>query len=215
MATVRLGRYEVEDYDLPKVCMRCGARAVVYKERRFRWSPGWVIVTIIFGIIPYFIISEVTTRRLTVWVPYCEEHRRRPLWPVLVSVGSLIALIGLTVLLIALFHHSAAAGLFCVGGVPAFFVWCIAAAILTSPAIRPTEITERSITLRGVSDDFIDALEADRRGDDETRPRRRARDEDDYDDRPRGRRRAADEDGGYYDPGAGRRRHDREDDEED
>src|SRR5947209_5044257 len=131
MASIRLGRYEVEDYDLPKVCMRCGARAVTYKQRRFRWFPRWLIVTFPLGILP-------------------------------------------------------------------------------------TEITERSITLKGVCEEFIEALEADRRGDarGDDRPRRKRPRDDDEDDRPRAKRRAADEDdGGYYDPDAKRRRRDREDDE--
>jgi hypothetical protein len=123
------------------------------------------------------------------------------------------------VLLILSFHDSGAAGFICLGGVLAFFVWCVAAAILSTPAIRPTEITDKSITLRGVCEEFIEALAADRRGDarESDRPRRkRPRDEDDEDDRPRAKRRAADEDGGYYDPGAKRRRRDRDaDDEED
>jgi hypothetical protein len=96
VATVRLGRYELEDYDLPRVCMLCGVRAVAYKERRFRWFPPWLIVTIPLGLIPYFILTEVLTMRMAVWVPCCKEHQKRPLWPILANVASLAGLITLT-----------------------------------------------------------------------------------------------------------------------
>ncbi len=202
MATVRLGRYEVEDYDLPRVCMRCGAPAVGYKERRFRWFPPWLIVTFPLGILPYIILTEVMTRRMAVRVPYCAEHRRPPLWPIGAYLGILAALITLTVGLMVILQGRAA-GLICLGGFVAFLAWCMAAAIIGTPGIRPTEITEKSITLKGVSEGFIAALEADRRGG--------ADDEEDRD-RPRTRRSRAADDDGYYDPGA--RRHARADEDD-
>src|SRR5262249_16198046 len=103
MATVRLGRYELEDYDLPKVCISGGARAVGYKERRFRWFPFWLIVFLPLGIIPYFLITELVVKRMAVWVPYCDEHQKRPLWPILVNLGTLAGLIAVTVLLVVIF----------------------------------------------------------------------------------------------------------------
>jgi hypothetical protein len=213
MATVRLGRYELEDYDLPKVCMRCGARAVVYRQRRFRWFPGWLIITFPLGILPYFIITEVLTKRMEVWVPCCEEHKKRPLWPTLVNVGSLATLVAVAVVLALIFNDAGATAAICGLGMLAFLVWCFAALIISTPAIRPTEITDRSITLKGVCEEFIEALEADRRGEDDgndrdDRPRRkRRRLDDDEDDRPRARRRpAGDDEGGDSDPGQGRRR---------
>src|SRR5438309_4103797 len=120
MASVRLGRYEVEDYDLPPVCMRCGARAVTYKQRRFRWFPRWLIVTFPLGILPYFIITEVMTKRMAVWVPCCKEHEKRPLWPTLVSAGTLAALIAVAVVLILIFNDSGATAFICSLGVLAF-----------------------------------------------------------------------------------------------
>jgi hypothetical protein len=207
MASVRLGRYEVEDYDLPRVCMRCGERAVTYKQHRFRWFPAWLIVTFPLGILPYIILTEVMTKRMAVRVPYCEKHQKRPWWPILVYAAILIALVVLTLGLMVLLHRSVAGGFICLGGFVAFFVWCMAAAVIGTPGIRPTEITDNGITLKGVSDEFIQALEADRRGEFERRER---------DDRPRAKRRTADEgDGGYCDPEAKRRRRDREDDEDD
>jgi hypothetical protein len=209
MATVRLGRYEAEDYELPNVCMQCGAKAVGYRRRGFRWSPGWVIITALFGLLPYFLITELTMRRMAVWVPYCKAHKKGPLWPTLVSVGSLVALIAVTAGLIALLNDEGAGAVaivFC-AGVFAFIVWMFVAIILHTPTIRPTEINDKSITLKGVCQEFIDALNADRRGED--RPQRAHRR--DEEERPRARRRAADEDGGYYDPETRKKRRARSD----
>jgi hypothetical protein len=192
--------------------MRCGARAVTYKERRFRWFPRWLIVTFPLGILPYFIITEVMTKRMAVPVPCCEKHQKRPLWPILVSAGALATLVGATAIALLLASNEGMAGFICMTGVLAFVFWCFAALIISTPAIRPTEITERSITLKGVCEEFIEALEADRRGDAkrddrDDRPRRKRPRHDEEDDRPRAKRRAADEDdGGYYDPGKRRRR---------
>jgi len=206
MASVRLGRYEAEDYDLPRVCMRCGGRAVTYKQRGFRWFPRWLIVMFPLGILPYIIMTEVMTKRMAVWVPCCDKHKKRPLWPTLASVGILIALIATAVILVLILDDAGATALICSVGVLTFIIWAFGTLIIHTPAIRPTEITDKSITLKGVCEEFIEALEADRRGDttrhvrDDRRRRRPPRD-DDENDRPRERRRDADEDGGgYYDP---------------
>jgi hypothetical protein len=216
MASVRLGRYEVEDYELPRVCMRCGARAVGYRLRRFRWCPPWVLVAIPFGLLPYIIISEVLTKRMPVRVPHCEEHKKNPLWPTLVSVGILLGLIAISIGLTVVLDDFDETRLICAVGVLLFIMWMFAAMIIHTPAIRPTEITDKSITLKGVSEEFVKALEADRRGEveeaerDRPRSKRRERDEDD---RPRARRRGRDDGGGYYDPDR-RRRRGRDEDED-
>jgi hypothetical protein len=206
MANVRLGRYEAEDYELPKVCMRCGAPATTYRYRNFRWCPGWVLAFILLGVVPYFILSEVLMKRMSVRVPCCDEHKKKPLWPTLVTLGTLLGLILIAVGAILLLNDPGALGITCLIGVPAFIVWMFASVVIHTPAIRPIEITEKSITLRGVSEGFIAALDADRRGDrpegDEARPRRKRRERD------------RDDDGGYYDPDGPRRRR-RDDDEDD
>jgi hypothetical protein len=209
MASVRLGRYEAEDYDLPRVCMRCGARAVTYKQRRFRWFPGWLIVIFPFGILPYIILTEVMTKRMAVWVPYCERHQKRPLWPLLVYAGILAALVALTIGLMVILQGRAA-GFICLGGFLAFLVWCMAAAIIGTPGIRPTEITDKSITLKGVCEEFIAALEADRRGelksDGRDKRARRKRPRDDESDGSSATSPPAGDEDGYYDPGRAQRR---------
>ncbi|HKI30908.1 MAG TPA: hypothetical protein VKA46_03510 [Gemmataceae bacterium] len=224
MATVRLGRYELEEYDLPRRCMCCGARASHYKSKKFQWSPPWAFI--VLGVIGAMMFMKTAT----VSVPLCERHKWH--WarvPVFVFIGLAVLIAwGIGGAVITSEKESLAPYIF-VPLLPALLGWFIALLVLASCTIRPTEITDKSITLRGVCEEFIEALEEARRGDDdrprrgrsrdaddeeeeEDRPRRRrARDEDD--EKPRARRRAAEEegDGGYYDPDR-RRRRGREDD---
>ncbi len=206
MADIRLGRYEIEHYDPPPVCMRCGEPSAVCKDHRFQWVPPWSYALLVFGVIPYAIVAAVLMKRMTVSVPLCERHKWHWGGRTAVVLLSLLALLGLLFAGIALgseedLNPAVVFVPFCF----LFVVWLVAAVVLGVTTIRPREITDKSITLRGVSPEFIDALNEARRGargedEDDDRPRRRRRGEEDEDDRPRARRRAAGDDGGYYDP---------------
>jgi hypothetical protein len=195
MATVRLGRYELEEYDLPRVCMRCGTRATTYKAKKFTWSPPW----------SYFVLgafgAAVFAKSMTVRVPFCEKHKWHWTGRAAVVGFSLpvIALVFVAGVAVASQLNAGPEVVFLPTGV-LFVAWLIMAAVLLGGAIRAGEITDKSVTLLGVSEEFVEALDEERRGGDE-----------DEDDRPR-RRRA--DDGAYYDPRARRRRRGRDDDED-
>ncbi len=212
MASIRLGRYETEEYGLPPVCAKCGAKAAVAPPKRFRWAPSWLPVLIILGgigLILFLILSAVLTKRRTVPLPLCEEHRNYWRNRAVFMYGGLVATILVAILAVtagvmlddkgvtedaALFGGLGAAGL--------FLVWLISAAIVQAVGIRPNEITDNAISLTGLSQDFVEAVREDRRGEedeDDDRSRRRRRDEDDEEERPRPRRREAADDGGYSD----------------
>jgi hypothetical protein len=232
MARIRLGRYEVEEYELPRVCARCGKKAVAFPKKSFAWHPPWVIVFVFVGLLVYVVLALVLTKRMTVPLPLCERHRSYWRNRALFLYGGLLAvvLLGIVGLVAASVlddrgdNHAMGAVCFIVGGI--FVLWLFPAAIVSASGIRPQEITDRSITLAGLSEDFVDTVREERRGDEEEddRPRRRRsrrdeeEDEDDQpprrrsrrdeeDDRPRSRRRSDEEDeGGYYDPDQRRRR---------
>jgi hypothetical protein len=226
MPSIRLGRYEVEEYELPPVCARCGGRAVVSPSKKFAWHPGWVIVMLFISWPIYLILALVLTKRMTVPLPLCEQHRGYWRNRALLVWGGLAVLALLTVLgliLAGVLDDGSGDTLYppvIIAAVLAFLVWLITAAIVQSVSIRPTEITDRGIRLVGVSEDFIDAVREDRRGADEEdrereeedRPRHPREDRDrgrvrprDGEDDKRSRRRTDDEDGGYYDPRRRRR----------
>ena len=223
MADIRLGRYEIEHYDPPPVCVRCGARSVVCKDHRFQWSPPWVYVLLLLGVIPYAIAAGATQKRMTVPMPLCDRHKWH--W----GGRTAVVLLGLVGIFVVMFGGIVFANELNaeppVVFIPVsflFLAWIVSAVVLASTTIRAREITDKSITLMGISPEFIEALNEARRGerddeeddrprrrrrrdeddkDDEDLPRRRRRDEDEEkEERPRAGRRGAEDDGGYFDP---------------
>jgi hypothetical protein len=168
MATLHLGRRPTEDEDLPDLCMKCGAPAEVHKDKTFAWYPPWVYVLILVNILVFAIVALVLTKKKTVPVPLCAAHRNHWLWRQLALVGGFVLLIGLIALFVAVASNTRPrggedySGWVCGGGVAALVVWLIAAAVLQTTAIRPTEITDRSITLTNVAKGFVRAYEENR-----------------------------------------------------
>jgi hypothetical protein len=223
MADIRLGRYEIEHYDPPPVCVRCGARSVVCKDHRFQWSPPWVYVLLLLGVIPYAIAAGATQKRMTVPMPLCDRHKWHWGGRTAVVLLGLVAIIAILIMGVALGAELDAdpALIFIPVGF-LFLAWIVSAIVLASTTIRAREITDKSITLMGISPEFIEALNEARRGErddeedddrprrrrrrdeedeDDDRPRRRRRDEDEEQkERPRAGRRGAEDDGGYFDP---------------
>jgi hypothetical protein len=201
MATLRLTRYEVKEDDLPEVCAKCGEPSVTAPAKKFSWHPSWVLVLILVHLLIYVIVALVLTKRMTVHLPFCERHRRYWFNRSLFIYGGLFGLLclaGVGIVVAVSLEGQADNALFvCVGIALLFLVWLIAAAIVQSMSIRPTEITDDDITLTGLSRDFTDAVKDDRRErkeafrrfDDRDRRGRRDSDDDRYqDDRPRRRR---------------------------
>src|SRR5437899_9802675 len=102
MASIRLGRYEVEEEGLPAVCMRCGEPATVTVHKTFRWYPSWVFALIFAGLLPYVIVASVLTKRMGVPVSFCARHKGHWIKRGLLVSGTLMALIACLVAVVAL-----------------------------------------------------------------------------------------------------------------
>jgi hypothetical protein len=181
MAKVELSRREAEDGHLPEVCMVCGAQAWKQKSKQFSWYPPWTAILILAGLIPFAIVVMILTKRMRVQVPLCDEHQNHWSWRSwLVGLGvAFFALLGIAtlVLLAATTDQSPRrgggggggggpnplVGLLCAGTALGGLVWLIVCAIVQQMAIRPTEITDSSITLTNVAAAFVDALEEESR----------------------------------------------------
>jgi hypothetical protein len=199
VTTTKLGRYEVERKALPNLCMRCGAPATVNKVKKFSWYPPWINITILAGLPIAVILALILTKRMTVHVPFCEDHRhhweRRNLIMGLVFLLLLAMAIGAG-FLSANVHNDALIAIAWIAVAVALLALLVCVIVAQSTAIRPTEITDRSITLKGVDQAFADAVMDERD--------RRAKEQDDDDDRPAPRRRRMESDQ-YYDRDRGRR----------
>jgi hypothetical protein len=166
MATVRLGRYEVKELRLLSLCMQCGAEATAHVRKTFSWQPSWIIVLILFGLLPYLIVSLILTKRMTIEAPLCDQHKNHWFWRNWFIYGGLVFFLGLGVAAIVVLSSqgnqrgatNALGGLLCGATALGGLIWLIAAAIIQQAGIRPTEITDQSITLTHVSPTFVDGL---------------------------------------------------------
>jgi hypothetical protein len=178
MAQVRLGRYELFHYDLPPYCLRCGAPARKRIGKNFAWYPPWVNLLIFIGLLPAAIVALVLTKRMRVEAPMCARHRWHWAGRILAVLVSLLGIIFLTALLVVLAPPDEAGAFFSLGLISGTLLLLTGGLILHFTSIRPVEITDRSITLTGVSEEFVEALEEDRDReqdeDEEELPRRRA-----------------------------------------
>jgi hypothetical protein len=170
MAQIKLYSREVRGDRLPMVCMKCGAPASVQVPKRFAWYPMWVNVLIFAGLLPWALVALILTKRMTVHAPMCADHKRHWLIRSILVVGGLLFLIAFGATMFALAvskdpgrgqpNDSPFFGLMCLGSLGGLLVLIIIAAICQATSIRPMEITDRTITLSGVSRDFIEALKA-------------------------------------------------------
>lgn len=171
MAKIRLYRDEVRADTLPPVCMRCGAAATVYRGKNFSWNPTWVWFLLLVGLLPFLIVALVTSRRMRVNAPLCDLHRNHWLNRGVFTYGGLIAMIIVGIGLIVAISvaegqkrqvSDEVRGWACAGGVVLGVIYVIAAIVVESRTIRPTQITKNTITLVRVSPQFVDAIEAQR-----------------------------------------------------
>lgn len=170
MATLQMGRRPMEDEDLPELCMRCGAPAEAHREKTFSWYPQWVIVLLLAGLLPFVIVALVLTKKKRVRVPFCRAHAHHWSGRTAVTLLSFLGLVGLAIGGVVLANVAGGpngfdeyGGFVCAGSAVALVVWLIAVAVLQQTAIRPTEITDNSITLTNVSREFVGAYEENRR----------------------------------------------------
>lgn len=170
--------------------MKCGTETSHRVTRTFNWVPPWIGITILAGLLIYFILAAVLRKTYTVAVPLCEDHKRHWTNRTVLTLVSLVVLvlgsIGLGVLAGNLGPAADDVGpvivFVIIGG---FVAWLVLVIVANSTAIRPEEITDDGIRLTGVCMEFSDAYRE--MEDREREARREARDH--WDDRPRPKRR--------------------------
>jgi hypothetical protein len=161
MAKVCIDFADLDDGELPYVCMKCSAPPTVYKTRIFAWMPPWAIVIIVLFPLPGIITALIVTKRRRVTAPLCELHERhwsKRMWAGLIGFG--VMLLPIAAFLVCLSLGKPAADLapfLFMAALFTFVAWLIFMIVLQNGAIRASEITKRSITLQKVSVDFAEA----------------------------------------------------------
>jgi hypothetical protein len=167
MATIRLGRYEARQGNLPSVCIRCGIAASVYQKKVFDYSPWWFYLGIPIGLFPYLILNWFWSKRARVRVPLCPLHRGLWRWqqPALIFASSLVGIgLGLFPLVMALDGKYATEKadkiviLAILGILAAAYLYPVATIVLKYLGIHATEVSANSVTLTGVAAEFLEAL---------------------------------------------------------
>jgi hypothetical protein len=189
MPSIQIRDYEAREDLLPDVCMSCGAPATVHRSKNFSWYPSWVVVIMIFALLPGLIVAMVLTKKMRIDAPLCDAHRRH--W----SMRTAVILLGFLGCMFWTIAAAVNAGDFRANDLETLILfsipvvilaWLITTVVLLSTSIRASEITDRDITLTGVSAGFIEALD-DMRGAD--RERRRLLRAEGLEDEPRRERR--------------------------
>jgi hypothetical protein len=75
MATqIDLPENELNEFDLPRVCIVTGATdGVVFKPVKFSWYPPWVGALVIFNLLIAAIVASILTKRVKGQLPFTEE----------------------------------------------------------------------------------------------------------------------------------------------
>ena len=150
-------------YELPSVCMYCGAAATRRKSKMFSWHPPWVYLLLLAGLLPFVLVALIMTQRRRIDAPLCDQHRHHWGWRQALVLLSLLGVFGLIVGLAILTsapprQQPALPGEAWIALPVALLGWLILAIIVQIGTIRPTEITTYTITLTGVSEGFVDAV---------------------------------------------------------
>jgi len=181
MATIRLGRYEARQGNLPPVCIRCGIAASTYRNKVFVYSPSWIYLGIPFAFVPFFLLAWYRSKPARAYVPLCPLHRNLWRWqqPVLIAISALVS-VGFGCLPLVLAFQGkydsekeakiiVVASLAAVAGVALYVGASIALKYL---GIHAIEVDAHGITLTGVAAEFVEALRVAHEGEasDQQRP---------------------------------------------
>ncbi|MFO0815609.1 MAG: hypothetical protein U0796_20525 [Gemmatales bacterium] len=155
MAKCEINYRLAESESIPAVCAQCGEPATTQRRREFTWYPSWIVVLIIFGLFPFLIAALVSTKRMKLRVPFCEQHRRHfSMRSMTVGLG-LLGLIVLLILIIVVIPDGSE--LKTIAGATLgilFIAWFVAIAWQGQTVIRATEITARDMILVNVHESY-------------------------------------------------------------
>jgi hypothetical protein len=168
MASIQLSRREAEEGDLPDVCMCCGEPATERKRRRFVSHPLWVYLLLPMGYLPYVLVAAILTEHIRCYTLFCPRHKNH--WSVrnLIVWGAFAAILALILgglVLVSSLSGSVSQstetllfGSLCAGSFLLMLCWFISIPLSQVTAIHPADATERHLTLKRVSPEFVEAV---------------------------------------------------------
>jgi hypothetical protein len=160
MATLKIRKSNLVDGQLPPVCVVCGNEAEGTKVVKFSWTPSWILLLWLFGLLPGIIGHLLATKKMTVPLPVCGRHRGH--WSARQGImwgGTALAIaIGCLGAYIESYWDKGAGENILMGGVCLLGLMFFAIFFVSDSGVRPEQMTDQTITLRGVSDKFVQAM---------------------------------------------------------
>src|SRR5262249_16064979 len=150
----------ITDDGAPPICMCCGEPAEIRVRKTFRWNPGWAYLALLLGLLPFIVVSLLTTWTRNVYTPLCGRHAGYWRYRTGVVVGGLLTPILVAVLLgVAGVNVGGKwVGFGWLAAAVIFLPWLIYAAILSATSIRTTQISASRTVLAGVHPAFAQAV---------------------------------------------------------
>jgi hypothetical protein len=148
---------------LPLVCVKCGQLADDTKPVTFSMHPGWMHILVLACVVPWLVAAFLLRRTATVDLPICRKHRRNLGFKTAMLTVLVPAIVLLIFSVVGLPYLLNSRGIrvegiaFCVLPMLLFVLLTIAA-IVNRSGVRPTAITDRGITLKGVHPHFADIV---------------------------------------------------------
>ena len=137
---------------LPPFCVKCDQPARAERWRKtYLWHEPWLYVTMLAGLIIYFIIAMCVRKQFVLAVPLCEEHYRKPRRLRWIALIVFLATLGFAI-----------AGI--VSQKDAFMAFgCVAASLGTIAALVMLIVADRTLLPKRITDEsaqFSGACEA-------------------------------------------------------
>ena len=160
MSSIRVYRDEANGKMFPDLCIRCGAEAELTQRKKFVYTPPWVHVFILAGLLPWALLAMLLRKEMTIRVPLCRQHKWHWHGRILFAIGGLFAIIfsGIGAIVIATEVKGVDLdGPLIFGFIALFIGWLVGVVVSNNTCIRPKEITNRWADLIGVSEAFAEA----------------------------------------------------------
>lgn len=165
MARVSLENEECSGDLLPPVCCVCGENSTGVSKQTFTHCPWWVYPNFFCCVLLFLILSAALTKRRSVVLPTCDRHAYLGFWRKCFSIVGLVLIVFCIVWWGIVSAKSS-------NSPPSFWdridmgvqiggaiLGAILLVVSSITGVRPTKITNSSITLTGVAPGFAEATE--------------------------------------------------------
>ena len=156
-----------ESHNLPHVCAYCGKPASMEKLKKYSKRPSWVSIFFFIGLflwlfaLLWLVLFFLAGTNVTLMMPVCDRHANRGKWSKRIFLtGLAVFAIGVTTGFLLHETNKNFADILLTGAVVVFILTGLVAFITSDSQISAVAIDDKSVTLKGVSEEFANAIDA-------------------------------------------------------